>query len=490
MARTITKRALDGYHKPSPIFSRTKLQKGKGIREKEGKEFFAVIDTETNEDFEKSSIGIPDGTMMSVGLVIAESDSLAAVKTYYGIDKLEAKKPAWEPAKRALYLQEYKPDREGTRIDIIKDVKEILAAYHVKQIYAYNGSFDKNHLKELSDFDWVDIMSLCTYKQMNKYLPSNLEAYKTGRVKSGYKVDDILGYIHDASHEHEKHNALSDAEDELFIMQKIGQPLKAYAEISEKRKKHVVTRTGGVKTRDTIKNTLKPRKVAPGGTVFCGEIRNIHDESIMCMDFELFGKEEQERCFLNQFHCAAYENLKGFLKNKKWVVVEGKRCSSYIDVEAVYSREEYEKVNRIRFSDRRLSVIDVRKYPYIEGTCNILSEKMNTFSLETTDGIVMCVLDSRLQNRGIRIKDGEHVRVMSFSASPEKFYVYVQAFLDVLNEKKKPIEKSGGTSAPSVEELACLEGQGLSTREIAEIYRVDTSTVQRWSEKVRAAVQG
>ncbi len=178
-------------------------------------EKFAVIDTETNWNDE----------VMSIGIVVADSETRKKVDSrYYIID------PEYKVG--GMFSYELRLDREGTHVadrkHALKSMKHWLDAYHVQKLFAYNASFDKRHLPEYSGYMWYDIMRLAAYRQYNKAIPESAECYKTGRLKWGYGVENVLKMLRKDKQYSETHNAVLDAEDELQIMQLLGYGIHEY----------------------------------------------------------------------------------------------------------------------------------------------------------------------------------------------------------------------------------------------------------------------
>ena len=98
----------------------------------------------------------------------------------------------------------------------------------VKKIFAYNASFDKNHLSEFSEYAWYDIMRLAAYKQYNRFIPETALCCDSGRLKRSYGVEPITRLISGNTGYYEMHNALQDALDELDIMRMLCLELEAY----------------------------------------------------------------------------------------------------------------------------------------------------------------------------------------------------------------------------------------------------------------------
>lgn len=206
VTKTVTKGILESYYEPGPL----------GRRENDGEEeIFAVVDTETNWDDE----------VMSIGVVVADSKSKAAMDSrYYIID----------PEYRAggIFANELRLDDEDAvitdREQALLEIREWLDTYRVRKLFAYNASFDRNHLPEYADYEWYDIMRLAAYRQYNRAIPDDADCCKTGRMKYGYGVESILRMLSGDKRYGETHNAVLDAEDELQIMQLLGHGLDAY----------------------------------------------------------------------------------------------------------------------------------------------------------------------------------------------------------------------------------------------------------------------
>ena len=124
------------------------------------------------------------------------------------------------------------------RQQALKEIKEWLDAYGVQKLFAYNASFDKNHLPEYAGYQWYDIMRLAAYRQYNWAIPGFADCYRTGRLKRGYGVENVLKMLRNNTWYSETHNAVLDAEDELEIMQLLGHEMEAYdiARLGDKEK--------------------------------------------------------------------------------------------------------------------------------------------------------------------------------------------------------------------------------------------------------------
>lgn len=178
---------------------------------------FAVIDTETNWNNE----------VMSIGVLIANSKNFNRIDSrYYILPNEESVGGMYSKTMR-------KTSHEiimGHRVEVIDDLKILLNSNGVDDLFAYNASFDKNHLPELSDFCWRDIMKVAAYKQHNPHIPDCLPCCKTGRLKRGFGVEPMLQILGVEDY-CETHNAVMDARDELRIMKILDYEIDFYPEI-------------------------------------------------------------------------------------------------------------------------------------------------------------------------------------------------------------------------------------------------------------------
>ena len=177
-------------------------------------EIFAVIDTETNW---KNQI-------MSAGIVIAEDGKFQAIDNKYIIFEEAAKVGGMYSY--ALELKGKTPEILAKK-DAVSSIKKFLTSHGVKALYAYNASFDARCLPELSDYEWHDILKLAAYKQHNPSIPADAKCCATGRLKSGYRVENILNMFGERDYV-EMHNALVDAVDELRIMRYLKYSISGY----------------------------------------------------------------------------------------------------------------------------------------------------------------------------------------------------------------------------------------------------------------------
>ena len=177
---------------------------------------FAVIDTETNWADQ----------VMSIGVVAADSRTFAPLEAKYYILPLEAEIGGMYYD--ALFLETPVKPTACTRQEAMADLVSWLKGWGIRDIFAYNAAFDRNHLTELRNFTWHDIMRLAAYRQTNPKIPAGAELCSTGRLKRGYGVEPILRLLSGKNSYQETHNALDDALDELKIMALLRRPCYDY----------------------------------------------------------------------------------------------------------------------------------------------------------------------------------------------------------------------------------------------------------------------
>lgn len=181
--------------------------------------YFAVIDTETNWADE----------VMSIGTVIADTDTFRQVAAKYHILPLEC--AVGGMFSDVLFLDTPVNPILCSREKAMEDLSCWLKKFGVSSIFAYNASFDRNHLPELRSFDWHDIMSLAIYRQHNPKIPDCADCYGTGRLKRGYGVEAMLRLLSGNDTYRETHNALLDAIDELEILRLLGHGIHKYGKL-------------------------------------------------------------------------------------------------------------------------------------------------------------------------------------------------------------------------------------------------------------------
>lgn len=178
--------------------------------------YFAVIDTETNWADQ----------VMSIGTVIAHSRDFAFVDAKYHV--LTPEYEIGGMYEDALFAKCQLTPSICRREDVIAQLKSWFADYGVEAIFAYNASFDRNHLPELRCYTWYDIMRLAAYRQYNSHIPACADCFSTGRLKRGYGVEAMLRLLSQSRSYHETHNAITDALDELQIMRLLGHCFEDY----------------------------------------------------------------------------------------------------------------------------------------------------------------------------------------------------------------------------------------------------------------------
>ena len=177
---------------------------------------FAVIDTETNWADQ----------VMSIGTVIADTGTFEAIEVRYHILPVECEIGGMYES--TLFIETPVKPILCTRAEAIADLRDWFGKYGVRSIFAYNACFDRNHLPELRDFDWYDIMRLAAYRQYNPRIPEDADCCSTGRLKRGYGVEPMLRLLSGNHAYHESHNAFYDAVDELEIIRLLPHPLADY----------------------------------------------------------------------------------------------------------------------------------------------------------------------------------------------------------------------------------------------------------------------
>ena len=134
-------------------------------------DYFAVIDTETNWNNE----------VMSIGVVI-EKDTFKKVDDLYFIFDPEYKIGGM--FSMVLPVKGRAPkDLLFTRKIAMEKFKEAFEKYGVKDLFAYNGTFDKNLLNELASYRWFDIRKYITL-YMTQLMNLRLCGYLEKHLKS------------------------------------------------------------------------------------------------------------------------------------------------------------------------------------------------------------------------------------------------------------------------------------------------------------------
>ena len=180
---------------------------------------FSVIDTETNWADQ----------VMSIGTVIADENTYQPIESKYHILPIECEIGGMYEG--TLFIKTPVQPILCTRAEAIADLRAWFSQHEVRSIFAYNACFDRNHLPELRDYDWYDIMRLADYRQHNPKIPANADCCSTGRLKRGYGVEAMLRLLSGNRIYRESHNAFYDAQDELEIMHFLMHRLEDYCKL-------------------------------------------------------------------------------------------------------------------------------------------------------------------------------------------------------------------------------------------------------------------
>lgn len=175
-----------------------------------------VIDTETTWS----------DRVMSIGAVIASGENYEQIDSrYYLIDPEHLSGGMYSGV---LHMVGTPGEIVLPRKEALEDLVKWLYENQVDTIMAYNANFDKNHMPELSEFRWCDIMRLAAYKQYNHKIPLDAPCCGTGRLRRNYGVEPIYRMLSGNERYCEKHNGWYDAVDELRIVQMLGHDLDQY----------------------------------------------------------------------------------------------------------------------------------------------------------------------------------------------------------------------------------------------------------------------
>lgn len=181
---------------------------------------FAVIDTETNWADQ----------VMSIGTVIADANTFQLIEAKYHILPMECQIGGMYES--TLFIDTPVQPILCTRAEALTDLRSWFQRHGVRAIFAYNACFDRNHLPELQDFDWYDIMRKAAYRQFNPKISADADCFSTGRLKRGYGVEPMLRLLSGNAAYRESHNAFFDAMDELDLMQHLAYTPSAYAPLN------------------------------------------------------------------------------------------------------------------------------------------------------------------------------------------------------------------------------------------------------------------
>ena len=177
---------------------------------KTGNGYFAVIDTETTWS----------NAVMSIGVAIAECSTFKLVEKKYYIISPEYKDGGMYSY--VLMTKSAKLDLKSSCPKVIEHLVKVLQKYQIDSIFAYNASFDYNHLPELQSYKWFDIIKKAAYKQYNPKISENADCCGTGRLKRDFGVEPITRLLSGNRSYYEVHNAVCDAVDELRIIELLG----------------------------------------------------------------------------------------------------------------------------------------------------------------------------------------------------------------------------------------------------------------------------
>ncbi len=244
--------------------------------------YFAVIDTETTWS----------NKVMSIGISIVDKINYEIIdKKYYILTPEVSENGMYS---NRLMVKDCPIPNKCSRHEALQKIKDFLCEYSVLEVFAYNASFDLNHLPEIDYVSWYDIMKIAAYKQFNTKIPNNIECYKTGKIKCNYGVEPITRLLSGNQHYCEKHNSMIDSMDETNIMKMLGLPYSVYIQNALIKSatckldisNYIVKNKAAIKTTKTDviteNNTkIKSNKKPSSSTKTNIEVQNQHDESFM-----------------------------------------------------------------------------------------------------------------------------------------------------------------------------------------------------------------
>ena len=183
--------------------------------------FFAVIDTETNWNQE----------IMSIGIAIINARNFYQIDEQYFVLEQESKVGGMF-SDALLECEAYITSRS----EAIRQINQMFAYYGISSIFVYNTSSVKESLEELSWCTWYDIVKVAAYKQHNPLIPQSTPTFKTGRMKKGYGLADMMRLLTGNETYHDTHNAIMEARDAANIMQMLHHEIAYYqcAKLTEK----------------------------------------------------------------------------------------------------------------------------------------------------------------------------------------------------------------------------------------------------------------
>ncbi|MBQ8806676.1 MAG: AAA family ATPase [Bacteroidaceae bacterium] len=208
IARTISKRGLNEYfHVRGTANVARKSKKQVVIDDPLMHEYFAVLDASFTWDKE----------LMSFGVVIADKYAMKPVAAEYYIIESAARKHG--PDSDGLYHTTQRPV-SGTRQFVMQQFMRLLSRYKITDMFTYS-----RHDREYWTFKWVN--DLCWYDierieyaiaEKRGYPPEDMDRTKMYQVLTGTLASGV-------------DNALTDAIEELTIMQKSKMPYTEFADL-------------------------------------------------------------------------------------------------------------------------------------------------------------------------------------------------------------------------------------------------------------------
>ena len=187
-------------------------------------ENFIVLDTETTWQ----------DKVMSIGVVVASGDTMTPIEYRYYIINPEFREGGMYS--HVLIRKKAEENVVCTREQALYDIKNCIRKYNAGSLFAYNAAFDRQHLPELKQYAWFDIMRIAAYRQFNPRIPAMAPVCSTGRMKSRYGVQDMFQYLSGDYTYREIHNALDDAMGELRLMQLLSRKIDQYIPMAENPK--------------------------------------------------------------------------------------------------------------------------------------------------------------------------------------------------------------------------------------------------------------
>lgn len=107
---------------------------------------------------------------MRIGTIISDADTFELIAAKYDILPIECEIGGM--FYDTLFLETSEKAILCTRAEAMADLRAWFQQHGVHSIFAYNACFNRNHLPELRDFNWYDIMHLAAYRQLNPKIPA------------------------------------------------------------------------------------------------------------------------------------------------------------------------------------------------------------------------------------------------------------------------------------------------------------------------------